>query len=162
MKMYFYQKGATLIVSLIVLVMITLMVSVALIMSNSNLKAVGNMQFRNEAISAANKAIEQVISSAFTNSPVAETINVDIDNNGSADYVVAIAVPQCIKATQAESAAPSSLSLPSTMSSSATWNTVWDLAATVTASGNPGSAAVNIHSGVRVLLSQAQKDAVCP
>lgn len=156
------QRGATLVISLIMLVLITLMVIAALTLSNSNLKSVGNMQFRNEAIAAANKAIEQVVGSAFTTAPTAENINVDIDNNGATDYVVAIAQPQCIRATVANNAPPSSLTLPTSMSGSSTWNTVWEIDATVTASQNTGGAAVHVRSGVRVLLTQAQKDSVCP
>lgn len=156
------QSGATLVVSLIILVMITLIVAVALIISNSSLKSVGNMQFRNEAIAAANTAIEQMISSSFTESPKTENIDIDINNDGKRDYLVSIAKPTCIRATQAESAAPSSMSLPASMSSSATWNTVWDIDASVSAIDNPGAAAVHIRSGVRVLLSQSQKDLVCP
>ena len=79
------QRGATLIVGLIMLVLLTLVATSAFMLSTGNLKAVGNMQFRNEATAAANMAIEQMISSAFTNAPTGETIPVDIDNNGSTD-----------------------------------------------------------------------------
>ena len=58
----FSQRGVTLVVSLIVMILITMMVLAFLALSNSNFKSVGNMQFRNEATAAANKAIEQVIS----------------------------------------------------------------------------------------------------
>jgi hypothetical protein len=121
-----------------------------------------NMQFRSEAIAAANQAIEQVISSPFTTAPAAEAINVDIDNDTDTDYVVQVAVPQCVYAAQAFGADPSSLSLPSTMTVASTWNTVWDLDASVAGASNVGGAEVRVRSGVRVLLSEAEKDAVCP
>lgn len=156
------QRGAALIVGIIMLVLITLMLIMALNLGTSNFRAMSNMQFRNEAVAAANRAIELVISSPFTNAPAAETITVDMDNNGVTDYTVQIAVPQCVYAAQAFGADPSSLSLPLAMSVASTWNTVWDLRATVNASGNTGGAAVRVHSGVRVLLSEAQKTAVCP
>ena len=57
------QRGVTLIIGLIMLVLITLMVTTAFMLSNTNLKAVGNMQFRDEAIAAANVATEDVLSS---------------------------------------------------------------------------------------------------
>ena len=156
------QRGAALIVGMIMLVLITLMLITALNLGTSNFRAMSNMQFRNEAVAAANRAIELVISSPFTASPAAETINVDMDNNGTTDYVVSIAVPTCVFAGQAFGADPSSLSLPATMSVASTWNTVWNLRATVNSATNTGGAFIRIHSGVRVLLSEAEKDAVCP
>ncbi|HEX7971112.1 MAG TPA: hypothetical protein VF501_02685, partial [Thiobacillus sp.] len=106
------QRGATLVVGLIMLVLITLMVTAAFMISTGNLRAVGNMQYRNEAIAAGNRAVEQVLSSPFTNAPAAEQIFVDINNDGVPDYRADIATPTCIRASVAQSASPSSLSLP--------------------------------------------------
>jgi hypothetical protein len=156
------QNGAALVVGLIMLVLITLMLVTALNLGTTNFRAMTNMQFRSEAIAAANEAIEQVISSPFTAAPAAETINIDLDNDADTDYTVQIAVPQCVYASQAFSALPSSLGLPPTMTASTTWNTIWDLDASVAGATNVGGAAVRVRSGVRVLLSAAQKDAVCP
>lgn len=98
------QSGATLVVGLIMLVSITLLMISAFSLSGGNLKAVSNMQFRNEAIAAANMAIEQTININFVaidpaNYP--ETIDIDIDQNNTTDYVVSIKAPLCIKATLA-------------------------------------------------------------
>ena len=68
------QQGITLIVGLIMLVLITLIVTSAFMLSHTNLKSVGNMQFRDESIAAANVAIEQVLASPFYISPAAESI----------------------------------------------------------------------------------------
>jgi Tfp pilus assembly protein PilX len=155
------EKGAALIVGLIMLVLITLMLITALNLGTTNFRAVSNMQFRSEAVAAANVAIEQVISTPFTAAPAAESINVDIDNDTDTDYVVAVAVPECIYAAQASGADPSSLSLPVSMSASSTWNTVWDVDATATDDDNLGAVA-RVRAGVRVLLTEAEKDAVCP
>ena len=79
------QSGATLIVGLIMLVLITVIVLSAFTFSSSNLKSVGNMQIREEALAAANLATEQVIASPFTDAPTAQEIvdaifvNVNID-----------------------------------------------------------------------------------
>ena len=154
------ETGATLVVSLIMLTLITLMIIAALAIGTANFKTVTNMQFRDGAVDAANKAIDQVVSSAFALAPSAETINVDLDNNLTTDYVVEIALPVCVRATKAEVTAPSSESLPPAMGSVSSWNTVWDIRASVTGN-NPGQAAVDVRAGVRVLLSEAQKDAVC-
>ena len=158
------QRGATLIVGLIMLVLITLLVTSAFTLSTSGLKSVGNMQARDEAIAAGNKAIEQVVSSPFTNSPVAETVNVDLNNDGTTDYVVAFNTPICVSAAEipGTTVSPSSQSLgpkfnPST---SNLYETVWDLDANVT-DPNGSGAAVRVHQGVRVLLTQTQITAVC-
>lgn len=154
------QRGATLVVGLIMLAVIMLSVATAFTLGNANLKSVGNMQFRHEALSAANKAIEQVISSPFTDAPTAEEINVDINNDGTPDYVVQIAMPSCVQVSQVASAAasPSSLTL-GFPSGPAYFNTTWELQAVV---NDPVSgASVRVHEGVRVLLTEAQRNAVC-
>jgi hypothetical protein len=76
--------------------------------------------------------------------------------------LVNVAPPTCLRATQAFGADPSSLALPVTMTVASTWNTVWDIDATVNAAENVGAAAVRLRTGVRVLLSQAERDARCP
>lgn len=157
-KSFDRQRGATLVVGLIMLLLLTLMISSAFTLSGSNLKAVGNMQAREEATAAANIALEQVLDSPFTTAPGAETILVDINNDGTSDYTAEIATPVCIRATVADPAPPSSVSLP--VMASSTWNTVWNLESTV--SDPLSGAAVRIRSGVRVLLTQSQCDAVCP
>ncbi|PPC93770.1 MAG: hypothetical protein CTY33_06870 [Methylotenera sp.] len=153
------QHGITLFVSLVLLVLITLMVTTAFTLSNTNLKSVGNMQARNEAISAANKAIEQVISSSFTTSPAAETINVDINNDNSTDYIVSIATPVCVQSSIDAPANLSSVTLPITMTSTSSWNTLWEIEAVVNDAIT--GAKTTVRSGTRVLLTQAQKNAVC-
>ena len=155
------QRGAALVVGLIMLVLITVMLISALVMSTSGFRSVSNMQFREEAIAAANRAIDQVISSPFMLTPAAETISVDIDNDGDEDYSVEIDEPVCISATQAFGADPSSLQVSPSLTVASTWNTVWDIRATVNADENAGGAAIVVRAGVRALLSEADKDAVC-
>lgn len=154
------QHGATLVVGLIMLALITVLVTTAFTLSNTNLKSVGNMQFRNEAIAATNKAIEQVVSSPFTVSPAAETIETDINNDGTPDYVVAIATPVCVRATPAGTTTKSSISLGKSMSMVTDWNTVWELNATVADAAS--GAAIRATSGVRVVRSDSQKKTECP
>ncbi len=65
----------------------------------------------------------------------------------------------------AASADPSSVGLPASMTMASTWNTVWDLDATVLPSDtvtNTGEAAVRVRSGVRVLLNEAEKICAAP
>ncbi len=152
------QRGITLFVGLIMLVLITLMVTSAFTLSTTNLKSVGNMQAKDEAIAAANQAIEQVLSSPFTTVPTAEEINVDINNDGTVDYVASIAIPTCIRASIESAAVKTSGTLPA-MSTVNTYNTVWDIQATVE-NAKTGAKTI-VQAGTRVLLTQAQKDAVC-
>jgi Tfp pilus assembly protein PilX len=157
------QGGAALVVSLIMLALVTLIVITALNIGSSNFRAVSNTQFRDEAIAAAELAIQDVVSSNFAQAPAAQPgLEVDLNEDGTTDYVVDIAEPRCILASQASDADPSSLALPGAMTAATTWNTVWELQATVAPAGNVGGAAVRIRTGVRVLLDQADLDMVCP
>lgn len=153
------QRGATLIISLIMLVLITLMVFSSFSLSSSNLKSVGNVQLYEEAVASANEAIELVLSSAFADAPVAQSINVDINKDGTTDYVVAIAVPTCVRALAGAAAGPSDVELPATLSTGSTWNTEWNITATITDAAS--GAVVTVVQGVRVLQSAAQKEAAC-
>ncbi|MDP1557437.1 MAG: pilus assembly PilX N-terminal domain-containing protein [Nitrosomonas sp.] len=124
------QRGATLVVGLIMLAVITLLTVSAFTLSGGNLKAVGNMQFRNEAIAAANMAIEQTINvnfSAIDHASYPATVNVDIDQNNTTDYVVNVKAPICIKATLA-SIDPSALSgINSNVTSPSDLLTLWEI-----------------------------------
>ena len=153
------QRGAALLVGLIMLVLITLIVTSAFTLSTTDLKSVGNMQAKDEAIAAANQSIEQVLSSPFTTSPAAEDINVDINNDGITDYTVHIATPTCVRASVSTTATVSSVSLGAAMSTVNEYSTLWDIVATVD-DAKTGAKTV-VSSGVKVLLTQAQKDAVC-
>ena len=156
------QRGVTLIVGLIMLLLLSLVVGSAFTLSGTILKAVGNMQARDEAIAAANVALEQVVGSAFTTTPGAESINVDINNDGTTDYTVSIATPVCISESEIpaivvgkESGIRAGVVTPDSQ-----WNTVWAINAQVS---DPASGALaTIRSGVRVLLTEAQKNTVCP
>ena len=162
------EDGATLVVSLIMLTLITLMILAALAIGLANFRTVSNMQFRDEALAAANKALDQVMSTPFTVTPAAEEVFVDLDDDGEFDYRVNIATPQCIKATLDANTPPSSLTLPPEMAAASNWITTWELQATVqgisTLAGvvfNTGEASVDVRTGVRVLMSGFQKDTVC-
>ena len=153
------QRGTALVVSLIMLTLITILVITALNLGSANFRAVTNTQFRDEAIAAANLAIQARISSTFLDPPVPVTDTVDIDNDGTADYVVQVTAT-CISASVAETADPSSAALPPAMSLASTWNTVWDIAAVVT--DDTTGASVVVHAGTRVLLGQTDRDRACP
>jgi hypothetical protein len=152
------QAGATLVVALIMLALITLLVVNAFTLSSSNLKAVGNMQSRDESIAAANQALEIVVSSPFTNAPAAQEINVDINKDGTNDYTVAISTPRCIKAIEVPNPDKCDIDHPELCAAN-NWHTEWDLEAKV--SDALSGAQVTVHQGTRVRLTADQKAAVC-
>lgn len=129
------QRGMTLVVGLIMLVLITLVVTSAFTLSNTNLKAVGNMQFRDEAVAAANVAVERLMSTDFTLAPTATDWSIDIDNDGNVDYIVDIAVPVCVRAmgiTNLPATDPdASQCAVGAGAPPLCYDTVWDLTATV-------------------------------
>jgi Tfp pilus assembly protein PilX len=98
------QGGATLLIVLIMLVMLTLIGISAMNTGNINLKAVGNMQARSEALDASQAALDHVISTAqFVDTPanaipdpcngVQNTLCTDVNGDGVADYTTSL-VPQ--------------------------------------------------------------------
>lgn len=104
------QRGVTLIVALIMLMLITLMVVTGLNLGKSSMQMVGNMQQRNQTYAAIDETLEEVISTTrFSDTPnnvfftpcnnVANTKCVDIDGDGVTDVTVALTpVPVCMTA----------------------------------------------------------------
>ena len=85
-----HQRGATLIVALILLMALALLAVSAVNTSTTNLRVVGNTQSRQEALAVAQAAVEKTISTPLfiTSSAAvaAAPIPVDVDGNGVADY----------------------------------------------------------------------------
>ncbi len=77
------QKGATLIIGLIMLILLTLMAVTSFNLGKSNMQVVGNMQFRNETVRAAETRIEAAVSSPL-GTTVASTATVDVNGDGKA------------------------------------------------------------------------------
>jgi Tfp pilus assembly protein PilX len=70
------QRGTTLVVALIMLVLLTLFAVSSLNTAKTNLKVVGNMQSKNEALNASQQAIESVLSTPqFIADPANAVIN---------------------------------------------------------------------------------------
>src|SRR5579864_9453925 len=99
------QRGATLVIGMIMLVLVTLFVLAAINMSTLNLRIMGNEQSRNESIAAAQQAIEQVASTDFTTNPQPVTVPVDINGDGTTDYSVAVATPTCLNSVPVKQSA---------------------------------------------------------
>jgi len=145
------QAGVSLVVGLVMLVVLTLLVVSAVRMGRTNLRAVSNQQASAEATAAAQQAIEQVMSStnSFYN-PAAQTFNIDINNDGVADYTVQVAKPSCLQLT----AAPG---FSADFSASAPKDTFWDISAVVL--DNRTGATVTVHQGAKVRMNST---ALCP
>lgn len=161
------QKGITLFVALILLVMVTLLAVSSFRVSNTNLKVVSSMQGKSEATAAAQTAIEKVLSSgAFTTAPAtyaATPITVDLDGNGTADYTVTLApIPKCLKARPVN---PSDLDInnpadrgcfgsagPMTSRCS---ETIWEVAATTTDAVTQAQTTVRQGVSMRVDFTEA-------
>jgi Tfp pilus assembly protein PilX len=108
MKMLHRQRGVTLVVALIMLVLLTLLALTSFNVSKSNLQVVSNMQQRDEAIAAAREVIEETISSTrFFDTPGDVLANpcggpnqrcIDTNGDGTPDVTVALTPPPaCIK-----------------------------------------------------------------
>ncbi|WP_019449181.1 PilX N-terminal domain-containing pilus assembly protein [Cupriavidus sp. BIS7] len=146
------QAGISLVVGLVMLLVLTLLVVSAVRMGNSSLRVVGNHQVRAEATAAAQQAIEKIVSSSANfYTPVAQTFNIDINNDGVADYTVQTASPVCLQMLPADGYSYD-------FAASAPQDTYWDVAATAT--DNRGSGvSVTVHQGVKVRMDPT---ATCP
>jgi Tfp pilus assembly protein PilX len=175
------QRGATLIVSLIMLMLITLLAMSSFTLGKGNLQIVGNMQQRQQAFAAAQGAVASVISSVqFTTSPtnavpnpcngVANTVCTDVNGDGIPDVNVAVTAAcdsiQPILVTQLNFADPndagcligasqnSGISGASNNNSMCS-NSVWDVQASATDAVSGANSVVNQGVAVRVAASAA-------
>jgi Tfp pilus assembly protein PilX len=175
------QRGATLVVSLIMLVLITLMAISSFTLGKSNLQIVGNMQQRQQAFAAAQSAVATVISSIrFTATPtdavlapctVANTICVANGDGVTHEDVTVTVICDAIQPIpvsaldfsnpndagclvgQAQDTGVAGASNGNSMCS----NSVWDVQASATDRVSGASSVIDQGVGVRVPAS-----AVCP
>ena len=102
------ERGITLVTALIMLLLLTMLALASVNLGNSNLQVVGNMQRRDQALSAARSVLEETISTAnFTTTPGAALANpcgapnqrcVDTDGDGKTDIKVTLTpAPACVK-----------------------------------------------------------------
>ena len=159
------QRGAALVMTAIMLVLLTLFVLAIINMSTVNLRIATNEQTRRESIAAAQRAIEQVASTNFPADPQPVTVTVDIDANGSTDYNVAVAKPVCqnsvpirsneldINSVSDQQCFCSALNPCGAGNTTLCTNTQWDIPATSTDAHGSGQT-VTVHQGIgqRVLI----------
>ncbi|MEP6389102.1 MAG: hypothetical protein ABJ056_04175 [Halioglobus sp.] len=141
------------------LLLITLLITTAFSLSTTNLRAVGNVQSRDEAIAAADTAIEQVIvlntsTAAFA---AARTYTIDMNLGGNI-YNVEVPAPVCVRTEQVNIESTSSVTLPG-FSAGDAWNTIWEINAIAT---QPATGVrVSVVQGIKVLLTTVEMNAVC-
>jgi len=180
------QRGATLVVALIMLVLLTLFAVSAMNTSIVNLKVVGNMQSRSEALAAAQASIEQVLSTtqfiADPNNAVinpcgaANTLCTDVTGDGIPEYTTVLnPKPSCIegrllRVSELNLSNSEDLScaagqqqqfgvLGSTSGVSLCANTMWDITAQ-TGSTSTGTT-VTLSQGVSTRVTADDLAAVC-
>ena len=154
------QRGViTIFISMVLLLLITVLVVAAYSLSTTNLRAVGNVQMREEAISAASVIIESRMDSNFYLLTASQpNQGVDIDGDSVDEFLVDLALPICVRATKAASDSTSSVTLPG-MSGTSYWNTVWELDATAREASTGVS--VRVIQGVRLLMNDSDKTNYC-
>jgi len=171
------QRGATLLIALIMLVLLTLFALSAVNTGTTNLKIVANMQSRAEAFDAAQQAIETVISTpTFISNPANAVLNAcgapntlctDVNGDGTPEYTTQLTpTPACvavraIKATElnfsdaddvgcAQQQAQTFGVSGAVTGDSLCANTVWEITAATTGAMSGATATVTQGIGVRV------------
>jgi len=159
MKSSFRQRGSTLLVALVMLVLLTLIAISAMSSTTISIQMVGNAQFRKEAQAAGQRAIETVLSDGNfrTTPPVPQ--NIDINQDGTADYTVTFnPAPQCISYLQVNTALTNLPNECYGQFASCYW-TVWDITANVTDAVS--GANMVLHQGVRTIAGLNSAVAYC-
>lgn len=154
------QRGATLVVAVIVLMLITMTVISAFRVSKSHTQAVANMQFRDEALAAANLVMEDVISLSNVETLTIEdgTIParyVDINLDGVDDFRVNLAQPLCVR-VEAEATVPQGVN--SGLPSSDLFTILWEVQSDVTDTAT--GATVSVVQGFKQQVGT--RPASCP
>ena len=174
------QRGVTMFVALIMLVLLTLFALTTFNLGKSSLQIVGNFQHKNEALAAAQEAIEKALSTArLITNPTAvflapcsagnnNCIDVDVNGDGVNDIVVSLAPqPSCVKAqvvpnAQLNFANPQDLACSAAPTqgtfgiggvptgNSLCTDSIWEVRALATDNKTNASIAVTEGAGVRV------------
>jgi Tfp pilus assembly protein PilX len=176
------QQGATLIITMIFLMIMSLMAVAAFNLTTTNVRITGNMQARSEALSAAQVALASTISNTqFAGNPAliaATPFNVDINGDGKTDYsVTRTPQPKCnkvktLKASELDPAIPADLAcmgsaaasnsgIESALTGSSAGdsmcaNSEWNIRAAVSDPATHTEVAVNQGVALRVLVAEAE------
>jgi Tfp pilus assembly protein PilX len=166
------QRGAVLVIGLIMLLLVTLMVVAGFNLTQTNLQAAQNMESRRLAFSAASSALEEAISSAKIVTSPAALFSVgcgqanskcyDVNGDTIDDITVAVDVPSCVIITAIKN---NDLVMPRDAScfvsgvNSLCVNAVFELKATAT--DNLTGAQAVITQGVGMRASKNNVSGIC-
>jgi Tfp pilus assembly protein PilX len=170
MKSKANQQGVTLMIAMIFLILMSLFAASAFKSSTSNLRIIGNMQSRQEAIAVGKTALEKTLSSSeFSRNPVgvaATPVTVDIDGDGTVDYTAMLnPQPYCYrtKAIKSSELNPALAADLSCLKSSGTQNSGLDTPGAAAVAGNSlcansewniAAQVVDARSGAKVVINQ--------
>jgi Tfp pilus assembly protein PilX len=142
MRNYNSQRGATLFVALIFLLIMTLFAVSSINMSTVNLRIIGNMQAMKQMDAAAQDAIEQMLSNSnnFGTGVAASSVTSTVSGT---DFTVNVSAPVCIDSRVATgySAVVDNI-IPD--------DNTWEIIAAVT--DNVTGASATIHQGVEMRM----------
>ena len=140
------QRGISLVMALVMLVVLTLTAISSTSSVNSSIRIAGNMVSQDEALTATMMAIDVQLGklSAFTTA-VDRTVEVDVNRDDKIDYRIKVYAPVCYSTTPIEGDSYLLVAAGSTMS-----KTYWHVRAEVT-SADTGAIAT-VKQGIRINL----------
>lgn len=152
------QRGAVLIVGMIMLTVMAIAVIASFMLTSSNSRAVASLQSRNDAVNVARAALATQVSSPFYAYLDTSGLDYDVDDDGTTDYSVELSAPRCLRSTVLGGTATeaSSLSLGDfTETPDPLVESEWELEATATSTNGDGTR-VTIVEGVVVSRPSSQ------
>lgn len=156
------ERGSVLIMGLVMLILLSLIAISGMRSSTVGVQVAGNAQLRDEAMAVAQQALEQVISeNTFDKSPPTP-LDVDLNQDGTADFTVTFSpAPTCqyLKAVDlSQPNVPRECYVSSGMAGVCFW-TVWNVTAVAT---DPRTgASVTLEQGVRKIIGLDSKLSYC-
>lgn len=166
------QRGFTLVMTLIFLVIFMLFAISMVSSSMINTKVAANQQYRLEAGTVAQQGIEQVMSQPFIRVPITTTtlVPVDVNGDGKTDFTAQVAPPVCLDSKVIPNITlpngdtcklpnnpngnltlpgPASSTSPPPVAPSMCSATQWDIQSSVTDPNNT-AVAVTVHQGASI------------
>lgn len=179
------HRGIVLLQAMILMIMLFLIAIASFNMGRQNTIIAGNMQHKAEALTAANQAVEQVISTTtFVDSPDAalpgNTVSYDVNGDGNNDITVKLDPKPCVKKAQTIKNSELDLTKSNDVScalgesnnmgieGSRTGNSlcadsIWEISAVAEDEATGGQVEVTTGVGVRISADSAQSVAnICP
>jgi len=179
------HRGIVLLQAMILMIMLFLIAIASFNMGRQNTIIAGNMQHKAEVLTAANQAVEKVISTTtFIDSPSGalpgNTVSYDVNGDGTNDVTVKLNPKPCVKKAQIIKNAELDISNSNDMAcalgeingmgmegvrtgNSLCANSIWEIAAVAEDEATGGQVEVTTGVGVRISADSAGNTAnICP